>query len=82
MAMSKYQLVTTGVSIVPTKGNPTECNPIFGERAIRVSLRDEGGGPFLAISSDLRDCELELELEELEQVLQAAKILIGIPSAI
>lgn len=80
--MSKYQLVTTGVSIVPTKGSPTECNPIFGERAIHVSLVDEGGGPFVAISSGDHDCELQLELEELEQVLQAAKILIGVSNAV
>lgn len=80
--MNKYQLVTTGVSVVPIKGNPTECNPIFGERAIRVSLMDEGGGSFVAVSAGDHGCEIQLELEELEQVLQAAKILIGVSDAV
>lgn len=70
-----YRAITTQLAIVPTTGPATPCNPVFGERAVHVTLEDEGGGPFLSIRTS--EGEIKLDPEELEAIAAAARQLLA-----
>lgn len=57
-------------------------NPVFGESATHVTIDDEAGGPFLVLQQFRDDQELKpgrvkLCLDELERVLETARILMA-----
>lgn len=50
-------------------------NPIFGDNVTRVSLEDEGGGPFLVLSQvDYNGTnKIRVDFSELDVILKTAK---------
>lgn len=58
--------------------HPVGCSPVFGDRAVHVSLEDENHGPSIIIET-LGDYarSVSLDLDELEAVLDAARKLIA-----
>ena len=75
--MSKYNRTIRCVYITPADDT---ISPIFSERAVIVTIEDEAGGPFILIntvSSDSCKGEVRLDLEELEEVVEVAKMLIN-----
>ena len=53
-------------------------NPVYSERAITVTVDDEGGGPFIVLDATegLED-GLRIDMDELEVVTAAARKLIA-----
>ena len=53
-------------------------NPVYGKRAIKVTVEDEGGGPFIVLDSNegMKD-GLRIDMDELEAVTAAARKLIA-----
>jgi hypothetical protein len=75
--------MTTKLMITPVKiaVHRIDDNPIFGENVIHVSVDDDSGGAYIVIEANEGQMDgLRIDLDELEMVLVAAKILIaGIP---
>lgn len=56
----------------------TGDNPVYGEGAIKVTVEDEGGGPFIVLeSNDGMEDGLRIDMDELEAVTAAARKLIS-----
>ncbi len=75
--MSKYNRTIRCVYITPADET---ISPIFSERAVIVTVEDEAGGPFILINtvnSDSCKGEVRIDLEELEEVVEVAKMLIN-----
>jgi hypothetical protein len=70
-----YRTITTQLAIVPTTGPDTPCNPVFGERAVHVTLEDDGCGPFLSIRTS--EGEIKVDPDELEVITAAARQLLA-----
>ena len=53
-------------------------NPVYSERSIKVTVDDEGGGPFIVLDSNegMKD-GLRIDMDELEAVTAAARKLIA-----
>ena len=53
-------------------------NPVYSERAIKVTVDDEGGGPFIVLDSNegMKD-GLRIDMDELDAVTAAARKLIA-----
>ena len=53
-------------------------NPVYSERSIKVTVDDEGGGPFIVLDSNegMKD-GLRIDMDELEAVTAAARQLIS-----
>ena len=67
-------LITPLMVSVHRKGD----NPVYSERAIKVTVDDEGGGPFIVLDSneEMKD-GLRIDMDELEAVTAAARKLIS-----
>ena len=53
-------------------------NPVYGERVIKVTVDDEGGGPFIVLeSNEGMEDGLRIDMDELEAVTAAARKLIA-----
>ena len=53
-------------------------NPVNGERAIKVTVEDEGGGPFIVLeSNEGMEDGLRIDMDELEAATAAARKLIA-----
>lgn len=53
-------------------------NPVYGEGAIKVTVEDEGGGPFIVLeSNEGNEDGLRIDMDELEAVTAAARKLIS-----
>ncbi len=67
-------LITPLMVSVHRKG----CNPVYGEGAIKVTVDDEGGGPFIVLESNegMKD-GLRIDMDELDAVTAAARKLIS-----
>ena len=75
--MPKYNRTIRCVYITPADD---KGSPLFSERAVIVTVEDEAGGPFILIntvSGDSCKGEVRLDLEELEEVVEVAKMLIN-----
>lgn len=75
--VQKYNRTIRCVYITPADDT---ISPIFSERAVIVTVEDEAGGPFILIntvSSDSCKGEVRIDLEELEEVVEVAKMLIN-----
>jgi hypothetical protein len=71
--MTSYRYTPLSVSI-----HPSDQNPYYGN-GLRLSIVDEGGGAFLeieAVDAALAPKTLRLDLEELEQLVVAARRLL------
>jgi hypothetical protein len=72
-------------TIIAIAVHPDADNPVFGERSTHVSIDDDGAGPFIKLQQfheRTKPGELTLDLDELEEVIQAARRLIrGCPKA-
>jgi hypothetical protein len=70
----KYKSTIIRISI-----HPENVNPIFGEQATHVSIKDEGGGPFIELSQERDDKDkcVRVDMDELEIITAEAKKLIG-----
>ena len=78
--MTAYNRTIRCVYITPAYDT---VSPIFSEKAVIVTVEDEGGGPFILIntvSSDSCKSEVRLDLEELEEVVEVARELINQPT--
>lgn len=78
--MQKYNRTIRCVYITPA--NET-WSPLLSENAVIVTVEDEAGGPFILIntvSTDSCKGEVRLDLEELDEVLEVAKMLINQPT--
>lgn len=55
-------------------------HPIHGESSTRVSLTDEGGGPFIVVTQwlDGEEQTVRLEFDEIELLVQAVEQLKGV----
>ena len=67
-------LITPLMVSVHRKGD----NPVYGEGAIKVTVEDEGGGPFIVLDSneEMKD-GLRIDMDELDAVTAAARKLIS-----
>ena len=75
--MPKYNRTIRCVYITPADDT---VSPLFSEKAVIVTVEDEAGGPFILIntaSGDGGDGEVRLDLEELDEVVAVAKMLIN-----
>ncbi len=75
--MSKYNRTIRCVYITPADET---ISPIFSERPVIVTVEDEAGGPFILINTVNTDSckgEVRIDLEELEEVVEVAKMLIN-----
>ena len=75
--MTKYNRTIRCVYITPVDDT---VSPIFSEKAVIVTVEDEAGGPFILIntvSGDSCKGEVRLDFEELEEVVEVARELIG-----
>jgi hypothetical protein len=75
--MPKYNRTIRCVYITPADDT---VSPLFSEKAVIVTVEDEAGGPFILIntvSGDSCKGEVRLDLEELEEVVEVAKMLIN-----
>ena len=75
--MQKYNRTIRCVYITPADDT---VSPLFSEKAVIVTVEDEAGGPFILIntvSGDSCKGEVRLDLEELEEVVEVAKMLIN-----
>ena len=73
--MSNYASTILKVSI-----HTEDMNPVFGETVTHVSVDDEAGGPFIVLSQCndyIKDGEVRVNIEELEQIYLTSKMLIG-----
>lgn len=53
-------------------------NPVCGEGAIKVTVEDEGGGPFIVLeSNEGNEDGLRIDMDQLEAVTAAARKLIS-----
>ncbi len=53
-------------------------NPIYGDGAIKVTVEDEGGGPFIVLeSNEGNEDGLRIDMDELDAVTAAARKLIS-----
>ena len=53
-------------------------NPVYSERVIKVTVDDEGGGPFIVLeSNEGMEDGLRIDMDELEAVTAAARKLIS-----
>lgn len=74
--MSNYKTTILQVAI-----HREDQNPVFGEGNTYVKVDDEAGGPFIVIEQDMTDYHsksentLRFDYEELEEIMQAAKML-------
>ena len=78
--MQKYNRTIRCVYITPADDT---VSPLFSERAVIVTVEDEAGGPFILIntvSSDSCHGEVRLDPQELEEVVEVAKMLINQPT--
>lgn len=67
-------LITPLMVSVHRKGD----NPVHGEGAIKVTVDDEGGGPFIVLDSNSgMEDGLRIDMDELEAVTAAARKLIS-----
>ena len=74
-ATTPDKLIITPLTVsVHRKGD----NPVYSERAIKVTVDDEGGGPFIVLDSneEMKD-GLRIDMDELEAVTAAARQLIA-----
>lgn len=74
-ATTPDKLIITPLTVsVHRKGD----NPVYSERAIKVTVDDEGGGPFIVLDSneEMKD-GLRIDMDELEVVTAAARKLIA-----
>jgi hypothetical protein len=65
---------TTEISI-----HRTGDNPIYGESVIRVRIVDEGAGPFIEIEQE--GSKVQVELDDLTEITEAARWLLDQPAA-
>jgi len=75
--MTKYNRTIRCVYITPADDT---VSPLFSERAVIVTVEDEAGGPFILINTTSGDSckgDVRLDLEELEEVVEVARELIG-----
>lgn len=67
-------LITPLMVSVHRKGD----NPVYSERAIKVTVEDEGGGPFIVLeSNEGMEDGLRIDMDELEAATSAARKLIS-----
>lgn len=71
------ELKTTIVSVMVHRN---DRDALLGENNIKVSLDDEGGGPFLVLTSmmgteDTEPGEVKIDFDEFDQVVEAVRIL-------
>lgn len=53
-------------------------NPVYSERVIKVTVEDEGGGPFVVLeSNEGMEDGLRIDMDELEAATAAARKLIA-----
>ena len=53
-------------------------NPVYSERVIKVTVDDEGGGPFIVLeSNEGMEDGLRIDMDELEAATSAARQLIA-----
>jgi len=53
-------------------------NPVYSERSIKVTVDDEGGGPFIMLESNEGNGNgLRIDMDELDAVTAAARKLIS-----
>lgn len=57
--------------------HPEGQSPVFSELATRVSLQDEGAGPFVTITQDTDDgvAMIRLDFEEVDTLVRAISML-------
>ena len=67
-------LITPLMVSVHRKGD----NPVYSEGAIKVTVEDEGGGPFIVLeSNEGNEDGLRIDMDELDAVTAAARKLIS-----
>jgi hypothetical protein len=65
------KLTVTEISI-----HSKDESPIFGELATKVSLNDEGNGPFVCIKQETNHTnEIRLDFDDIPQILKAIEML-------
>lgn len=74
-ATTQDKLLITPLTVsVHRKGD----NPVYSERAIKVTVDDEGGGPFIVLdSNEGMEDGLRIDMDELEAATAAARELIA-----
>jgi len=75
--IQKYNRTIRTVIITPADDT---VSPIYSEKAVIVTVEGEAGGPFILINTDRGDScigEVRLDLEELEEVVAVAKMLMN-----
>jgi hypothetical protein len=75
--MTAYNRTIRCVYLTPADDT---VSPLFSERAVIVTVEDEAGGPFILINTTSGDSchgEVRLDLEELDEVVAVAKMLIN-----
>jgi len=75
--MTAYKRTIRCVYITPADDT---VSPLFSEKAVIVTVEDEAGGPFILINTASGDSckgEVRLDLEELDEVVAVAKMLIN-----
>ena len=70
-ATTPDKLIITPLKVsVHRKGD----NPVYSERAITVTVEDEGGGPFIVLdSNEGTESGLRIDMDELKAVTAAAR---------
>lgn len=68
--MTTYRITPIAMAVYPGHEDP-----IYGREVTHVELEDEGGGQFIVLKQE--DQRLRVELEELEQILIAARQLLN-----
>jgi hypothetical protein len=78
--MTAYNRTIRCVYITPADDT---VSPLFSEKAVIVTVEDEAGGPFILINTASDDSchgEVRLDFEELQEVVEVAKMLINQPT--
>ena len=69
----EYKITPIAYSVHSSKKNP-----IYSETATHVKMEDEGAGAFVVLTQDgSEEKEIRVEVEELEKILEASRMLIG-----
>jgi hypothetical protein len=75
--MTAYNRTIRCVYITPADDT---VSPLFSEKAVIVTVEDEAGGPFILINTASGDSchgEVRLDPQELEEVVEVAKMLVN-----
>ena len=73
-ASTTDKLLITPIKVsVHRKGD----NPVYSERAIKVTVDDEGSGPFIVLENEGMEDGLRIDMDQLEAATAAARQLIA-----